>query len=563
RQTGGGGFAMLRGAPVVYEHQEEIRDLLIAEVRRRGVLQPADFSVQNWRLEPAAARAAAYAAMHASAFDTPGAVGAAAPAQGRRLRIIASNDFHGALEARADGNGVLRGGAPYFATAIRRAREECVPPACVSVWLDGGDEFQGTPVSNLGFGRPVVEVFSRLGLNAAALGNHEFDWGLDTLRARMREAPYPILGANVRDATGADVAWIPNDTILDVQGVRIGVVGISTVETPSATRPTIVAGLRFVDPVPVVNAHAKALRARGAQAVVVVAHAGAFCDRANADSCKGEIVRLAQGITERVDAIVSGHTHSRVATVVNGIPIVQAYSSGSAIGVIDVPLGGGTPSVTVRNVRPDSLPADSAIAALTTALLSTTAAHFREPVAVVAERMETGTRGTLGNLIADAQRWAGGGDVAIMNRGGLRAALPAGTVTRGSLFEVQPFGNALVRISLRGAELRSWLERLASRDDVNFFLSGVRVVVDSTKPAGHRIVKVTLSDGRVLDERRVYRLVMSDFLAVGGDGLNLTERAIAVEELKLVDVDVLERYLGSRPSPVRAPTDARLVPLGK
>ncbi|MEO6445013.1 MAG: 5'-nucleotidase C-terminal domain-containing protein, partial [Gemmatimonadaceae bacterium] len=84
RQTGGGGFAMLRGAPVVYDHQEEIRDLLIAEVRRRGVLQPADFSVRNWRLEPAAARAAAYAAMHASAFDTPGAVGAAAPAQGRR-----------------------------------------------------------------------------------------------------------------------------------------------------------------------------------------------------------------------------------------------------------------------------------------------------------------------------------------------------------------------------------------------------------------------------------------------------------------------------------------------
>src|SRR5216110_2416686 len=100
-----------------------------------------------------------------------------------------------------------RGGAAYLATAIHQAAAGCTPPTCEALLLDGGDEFQGTPSSNFAYGRPVVDVFNRLGLAAAALGNHEFDWGQDTLRARMRQAHYPILGANVRDTLGRHVPW--------------------------------------------------------------------------------------------------------------------------------------------------------------------------------------------------------------------------------------------------------------------------------------------------------------------------------------------------------------------
>lgn len=564
RQTGGGGYAMLRGAPVVYDRQEEIRELLIAEVRRRGTLRPEDFAVRNWELRPAEAGAAAWRAMQGATFDASGAARRAAPARlaaGRWLRIISSNDFHGAFEARADGNGVAWGGAPWFAGAIVAARAECTPPACVSLWLDGGDEFQGTPASNLTFGASVVDLFSRLGLSASALGNHEFDWGVDSLRARMRQAPYAILGANVRDTAGRDVPWIRNDTLIELPGVRVGVIGIATVETPRVTRASNVAALRFVDPVPVVDAHARALRARGADVVVVIAHAGAFCDRGTATGCEGEIVDLANRVTEKVDAIVSGHTHSRVATVVRGIPIVQARSRGMAIGVIDLPVGGaGTPAVEVRDVGRGSVAADSVASALTAAVVARTAERFSAPVATIAERMEPGLRGTLGNLVADAQRYAAAGDVAVMNRGGVRAPLGAGTATRGALFEVQPFGNVLVRIRLRGADLRDYLERLVARDEVNFHLSGVHVHYDPARPAGTRITRLEFADARPYDPRRVYRLVMTDFLAAGGDGLGLTERALGVEELPTVDVDALADYLRSRPSPVRAPTDARLIP---
>ncbi|MFP5355752.1 MAG: bifunctional metallophosphatase/5'-nucleotidase, partial [Gemmatimonadota bacterium] len=460
-----------------------------------------------------------------------------------------------------DNNGTPWGGAPYFAGAIAAARAECLPPACATLWLDGGDEFQGTPASNLTFGASVVELFTRLGLSASALGNHEFDWGVDSLKARMRQAPYAILGANVRDAKGNDVPWIRKDTLIDVQGTKVGVIGISTVETPSKTRASNVAALRFVAPAPVVDQHARALRARGADVVVVIAHAGAFCGRGDPDRCEGEIVDLANQVTEKVDAIVSGHTHSRVATRVKGIPIVQALSRGGAIGVIDLPLAGGAhPSVEVRPVQRDSVAADSMAAAFTATVVARTAERFAAPVATIAERMVPGTNGTLGNLVADAQRFAGKGDVAVMNRGGVRAPLNAGLATRGSIFEVQPFGNVLVRIQVRGADLRSYLERIVSRGRGTFHLSGVRVHFDPTRPEGSRITRLEFSDGRPYDARRVYRLVMTDFLAAGGDGLGLTERAIAVEELAVTDVDALGDYLRSRPSPVRAPTDARLIP---
>src|SRR5688500_2990810 len=184
--------------------------------------------------------------------------------------------------------------------------------------------FQGTPASNLVFGRSVVTMYDAMGYTAAALGNHEFDWGQDTLRARMREARYAILGANVRYAGGRDVPWVRDDTLVDVDGVRGGIVGSATVERPRGTRAANVRDLSSVDTDPVALQRAQSLRGRGAHLVVVVAHAGAFCDNEGDDRCAGEIVDLAKGVTGAVDVIVSGHTHSLVRTIDPGLPIVQA-----------------------------------------------------------------------------------------------------------------------------------------------------------------------------------------------------------------------------------------------
>lgn len=566
RQTGGGGYTMLSGAPVVYDKQQEIRQLLVDEVRRKGTIAPGTYASSHWHIEPASAVTSLYAELHRNTRDDAHAVGGAAaiaPATIRRarpatrLRIIGTNDFHGALEPRPDDRGRRRGGAAYLATAIRQAAEGCVSPACETILLDGGDEFQGTPASNLAFGRPDVAVFNQMGLAASALGNHEFDWTQDTLRARMREARYEILGANVRYADGRDVPWIRDDTLIVRGALKLGVIGLATVATPTTTRAVNVSDLRFLPPAPVVDSLTRALRARGADYVIVIGHLGAYCDRDGATHCTGEVVDLAQALREPVDAIVSGHTHSLVNATINGIPITQARSSGTALGVID--LGPDVSAHRVLDVVTDSLVPDPAVAAIVASAVARVAPLVNRPIATIAtDLVRTGNQYALGNLITDAMREVGKGDVAVMNNGGIRANLRAGTASYGTLFEVQPFANVLYRITLTGAALRAYLERLVTRTPT-VHLSGVTVTYDSTRSPDSRIVSARFANGRAINPDGRYAVILNDFLATGGEGLAMTTGAIRTEVLPVVDLDALIAYLTSRPQPVVGPTDARFI----
>jgi 2',3'-cyclic-nucleotide 2'-phosphodiesterase (5'-nucleotidase family) len=555
RQTGGGGYAMLHGAPVVYDKQQEIRQLLIDQVQTRRTIRPEDFFTRNWRLVYPGSGTPGAAASGEAPRARPLAPGAP------RLRIIATNDFHGALEPRADAGGVVRGGAAFVASMIEAARKECAP-ACQTLLVDGGDMFQGTPASNLAFGRPVVDYYNRMGYVAAALGNHEFDWGTDTLRARMRDARYAILGANVRYTDGRDVPWIRDDTLVTVGSTKVGVIGFATVETPTTTRAANVTGLRFDDPSPIVSARAKALRERGADVIVVIAHAGAFCNATGTGGCSGEIIEFARKLTERVDAIVSGHTHTLVDYVVNGIPVVQARSSGRAVALIDIPLENGKPVTgayeEVRDVVDSAVAPDPQVAVLVKAASDRVASFVNRRVAEIATTLtREGAQYPLGNLIADAQRWAGKGDIAIMNNGGIRANLRAGAATYGSLFEVQPFGNTLVSLKMTGAQLKEYLEPLVNRDELRAHVSGVTIGYNPELPRGKRIVSLTFPAGRTLAEGAVYNVIVNDFLATGGDNLGPPAGA-RVTPLNVSDLDALVRYLKKLPSPVRAPTEARI-----
>ncbi|MBC7895425.1 MAG: 5'-nucleotidase C-terminal domain-containing protein [Cytophagaceae bacterium] len=566
RQSGGGGFAMLQGAPVVYETQEEIRDLLIAEVRARGVLRAADYHTVNWRLAPEGIADAAQRAMRALPFDRttaparPAAPGGAGHlGSGRWLRVLGTNDFHGALEPQdLAAEGFMRGGAAALVAALRQARAECVAPACTSIWVDGGDQWQGTPASNFSFGRHVVEVFNRHNLAAAALGNHDLDWGQDTLRARMREARYAILAANVLDSLGRDVDWIPNDTLIDLGTVKVGVVGATSVELMRTQRPSILQGMQAVDPVGPVSARVRDLRRRGAEAVILVTHIGASCDRQTRSVCTGEAVTLAERLTDKVDALIAGHSHQGAVTMVNGVSLTEAWQRGSAIGIIDIPLGGGTPHRELRNVFPDSTRPDSAEAAFVEGIARGVRERFAAPVATLREIIRRGDNGKLGDLVADALRWATGADIAVMNRGGVRTDLNAGPMTYGDVFQVQPFENKLVRITVSGADLLRYLERIGVGTS-GFHLSGLIVEIDRQRPEGSRLVRAVLDGGRPIDPARTYTVGMTDFLAEGGDALGLTGRGARTETLGIIDRDALANYLKQLPQPVAPPGGPRLI----
>ena len=533
---------MLKGAPVVFDQQQEIRQLLIDEVRARQTLNPQDYFTRNWSL-----------IYPGSSGETPA---------GPRLRVISTNDFHGALEPKPDANGILRGGAAYAATVVQNARAECA--GCEVLLLDGGDMFQGTPVSNLAHGRPVVEYYNKMGYAAAALGNHEFDWTVDTLRARMRDANYAILGANVRFTDGRDVPWIRDDTIVVRGKTRIGIIGISTPETATSTLAANVKGLKFLDPAPVIDDHARRLRASGADVVIVVAHEGGFCNANNgSEQCSGDIFDVVPRITEKIDLLVSGHTHSLINTRTNGIPITQARSSGTAVAIADIPLDAdgkpaGPARTEVRSVLTSSLapylPVDSIVRRASAQVAS-----------IVNRRIATtrvalgrdGSQYALGNLVADAQKWAGKGDIAIMNNRGIRSGIRAGEITYGVLYEVQPFANTLYRVRMTGAQVREYFEKLLGGEEVLVHISGATIGYDPSKPPGSRIVSLRLSDGRTLSDNALYNVIMNNFMATGGSNMG-PPAGSSSSPLNIVDLDALVDYMRTLRSPITPPTQPRI-----
>jgi 5'-nucleotidase len=263
-----------------------------------------------------------------------------------------------------------------------------------------------------------------------------------------------------------------------------------------------------------------------------------------------------------VDLIVAGHTHARVNTVVNGIPIVEAQSSGRAVAVVDfVRVGGTRREVRIQLVTPyvDQVKPDFAL----TEALGRQQQAVRNITSRLVGRLKfplkrEGDEYGLGRLIADAQRNLGKSDVAIMNNGGIRADLPAGTVTWGDVYQVQPFQNRIQRLTVQGAVLLQALEQcVAGRDHLpDCHVSGVQVWYDPRKPAGKRINRTELENHKGIDKDRTYTLVVSDFMATGGSGFAMLAGS-PVEDLDLVDVDALIRYLSVLRAPVEAPTDVR------
>jgi 2',3'-cyclic-nucleotide 2'-phosphodiesterase (5'-nucleotidase family) len=562
RQSGGGGYTMLQGARVVYDRGESIRDLLADEIRTRRHLVVQGVYAPSWSVGPAEARAALRQAF------TP-AVATAARPDSTLLRVLAINDFHGALEPQvwpwSAGRPV--GGAAALKPWLDSLARACF---CTSIRLDAGDEMQGTPVSNFNFGRPAIAALNALGIDAAAIGNHEFDWTVDTLRARMAEAHYRFLAANITDSAGtARPDWAEPFTVIARGGVRVAVIGLALPATPQTTSPRNVRGLGFGDGAQAVRRVLPQARAAG-DYVIVVAHVGAFCDGDGAAAplgpaaCHGEIIDLARGLDSgSVDLIVSGHTHSLVNTVVNGIPIVQARSSGAGIAVVDFVrvsgAGGARREVRARIDTPfaDRIRLDPALVdALRLSQVSVSAVTQRPVARIGTELRRTGDEYGLGRLIADAQRNVAKADVALVNNGGIRADLAAGLATYGDLYRVEPFQNRLMRLAVSGKVLKQALEHALTGDGPDAHVAGIAVWYDPGSAAGRRIKQLRLTNGKGVDDGRTYTLAVSDFLAAGGSGYTMLLGA-PTGEVGVTDLEALIQYLAVLRQPISAPDDRR------
>ncbi|CAN5211773.1 multifunctional 2',3'-cyclic-nucleotide 2'-phosphodiesterase/3'-nucleotidase/5'-nucleotidase [soil metagenome] len=570
RQSGGGGFTALAGAPVVDDSQAEIRRLLIDWIAGRDTIRQAEVFRPSWRIEPEAA-VSRFLAIEPPGFKLADRLPPPLPAgsDSVRLAIVATNDLHGAIEPQIPSwaNGDTIGGAANLAAYIG-AVEARYPGALLH--LDGGDVMQGTVISNLMHGRSTVDVLNAVGLDAAAIGNHEFDWGVDTLVARMGQARFPWISANIFvKATGARPEWAEPYAWLERAGLKIAVIGASTVLTPRTTLPQNVAPFEFRDIAEVVNDLAPRLEAQGADLILLAVHAGAIAR--NDSTYVGEIVDAARRITAPVDLIVSGHTHTRVETVVNGIPIVQAGSSGSALGVVTLTYDRSAGEVVdhtleLWTLRAADVEPDPEIARLVARYRSEVAEVAERPIARLVETLERrrSEESALGDVIADAQRAAADAQIAIVNGGGIRTDLPAGPVTYDDVFRVQPFQNGLIRLELTGEELRQALEG-AVADRIGQ-VSGIRFAFDPTRPPGERVREATLEEsgepvvraGRAVYPERTYTVAVNSYMASGGDEYGVLAEAAEATNTGLVDSDVLADYLVNLSQPITYPVQGRI-----
>jgi 5'-nucleotidase len=280
-----------------------------------------------------------------------------------RLTIVATNDLHGWVHPHTTqlhkGIEVEEGGLSAFGGYLAILRAE--NPDGVLL-LDGGDLFQGTLVANLTEGEVVIDAYNHLGYAAAALGNHEFDYGpagpesiasdpgmdpFGALKARIKQARFPLLAVNVYEArSGARPDWLPNDgtRIVEMKGLKIGIFGLITPSTPSTTNPVNISTLRFGSLVPETVVAANRLRERGADVVIGLAHAGGRCTRhddpSDLSSCdldSGEIFELLRELPAGLlDAMVAGHTHAEIAHLVNGIPVVETRGLGRTFATLEL-----------------------------------------------------------------------------------------------------------------------------------------------------------------------------------------------------------------------------------
>ena len=487
------------------------------------------------------------------------------------VRVLATTDFHGAiLPGRDRRNNRPVGGSAVLATWIAALREEN-PEGTVLV--DGGDMFQGTMISNLAFGRPVVEQMNALGYTAAAIGNHEFDWTADTLERRVSEMRFAALGANMLQARdGKRPRWVRADTVVIRKGVRVGILGLCYPETPTVTLARNVAHLRFADDSATAAALVPGLRrGRGADVVIGVGHIPGSAD--SAGRATGDLGRLARGVAG-VDAWFGGHSHNRVDGRAKRLPLIPmpggrgmrmpnhkpleaipamiAGSHGEVVTVCDLRVDPVANRVVDRRARlvttyGDRVTPDSAMQARVERWNEGVAAIGAEPVGRNASRL-TRTRGgesTVGNLVTDAMRAAVGADIAFQNSGGLRADLAEGVVTRASVYEVMPFDNTIVTMELTGAEVMRVIEDGLRTGRVTQ-VSGLRYAFDSGRPLMARVTALEATDGTAFDTTRVWKVAVNNFMADGGDDSSTLARGRNKQDTQVLVRDALERFVRER-----------------
>ena len=443
-----------------------------------------------------------------AAADTETVIPAAENAP-KNLTVLHTNDMHGALVS----SGTSTIGADETA-GVREATEK----AENTLLVDAGDATQGGTLAALSQGADVITLMNAAKYDAMVLGNHEFDYGQDVLLENVRNADFPVLSANTvyKDTGRPILEGIPyaggtqtnngQYTIIEKDGVKIGIFGVTTPETATKTNPKGIEGIAFNPVEPVAREMIATLKAQGAEVIICLAHLGVDPSTSKENSSIGLAEALGAG--SGLDMIIDGHSHTVYSEVEpqSGILIEQTGSSSKNIGKINVTMDNGTNTVSGKLIDAETAfkvyNPDPAVTALADQLVAANEEKLKPVIGNTRTALWGGWVGSsniarvgeinLGSLIADAMaqeaRELLASDaykdspyknlpiVALENGGGVRATIKRGAITVGDSINVLPFGNTLAFKEVTPAILYEAMEngvsKVVSQDPETGLISG-------------------------------------------------------------------------------------------
>ncbi|MHB8130788.1 MAG: bifunctional metallophosphatase/5'-nucleotidase [Mobilitalea sp.] len=468
-------------------------------------------------------------------------VASSAPEAGTSLAgytvIMHTNDSHG--------RAVPNSGSGYMGfTAVSALKKSYEAAGAKVILLDAGDTLHGLPFANLVNGESIIEIMNLAGYDAMTPGNHDFNYGTTILTKLATSMDFPLLSSNItKKDIGAD--FLEDHIIIEENGVKYGIFGLSTPETAYKTNPNNVTSIEFGNPIDSAKKEIDELKAAGAQVIIALSHLGV-------DESSEVTSKLVAEQVDGIDLIVDGHSHSTFeeGLTVDDTLIVSTGDYIRNVGVVVIDSNG--------NMKADLINAteftgtDPAIDALVDSYSTEQEVLLSEEIGYTTVELD-GVREhvraeetNLGNLATDAFCYITGADVAITNGGGIRASIDIGEITKKDIVTVFPFGNYVVTKKVTGEALLMALEHGVSTypEPLGAFLqvSGITFSIDVSKPAGSRVIDAKIN-GVKLDPKAEYVLATNDFIIAGGDGYTMLADFEVANEFGSME-DVLIDYLG-------------------
>ncbi|QIZ10547.1 bifunctional 2',3'-cyclic-nucleotide 2'-phosphodiesterase/3'-nucleotidase [Priestia megaterium] len=593
RAGGSGGLAELKNAKVVVDSPFENRQILMDYISAKGTINPV--ADNNWKIAPVGgvAKVVFHSAPDATAYlgQQPEVkdLGASTTKAGYELfeldqnvhvQLLGINDFHGQLDYTTKVSNREVGGIEYLAAYLRQ--REATNPANTLMVQAGDLVGASRPVSALLQDEPTIRFMNKIGMDIGTIGNHEFDEGVTEMKRLINGGAHPKTVDKYGEFEGADFQYVvanvedektgglilPPYAIKEVDGVKIGFIGVVTTETPSIVTASGVAGVKFTDEVEAVNKYAAELKAKGVESIVVLAH-DPGTSATNGDNPTGKVVDMAKAIDDEVDVIYGAHDHRYLNSTVDGKLLVQSYSYGTAFSDVDLTIDPVTQDIVEKQAEiastfRDAISPDAQIKAeldeYQADIAPITGQIVGEAATPISRTANADGETALGNLIADGMKAATNTDFAFMNVGGIRDEIKkAGSITWGDLFAIQPFGNDIVTMNLTGEQVRTLLNQQFAADRNRIMqISGLKYTWTNNLPLGQKVLDIYVPNGSKIDPNKVYSVTVNNFMADGGDGFVVLKRGTN-RVTKMTDIDAFIDYVKSFTGPISAQIEGRIL----